>query len=97
MLIAILAPGQTIDREVRQKEDRMFLGPMQCGAELGGGRKCEEIAKVIDAEFVYRKELEEGRFEQVLDEVHYTMECPKCGRWNRVATAHSCCTTSTAL
>ena len=81
----------------------MFLEPMQCGAELqcgaklGDGRKCEEIAKVIDAEFVYRKEIEEGCFEQVLDEVHYTMECPKCGRWNRVETAHSCCTTSTAL
>ena len=81
----------------------MFLEPMQCGAELqcgaklGDGRKCEEIAKVIDAEFVYRKEFEGGRFEQILDEVHYTMECPKCGRWNRVATAHSCCTAFTAL
>jgi hypothetical protein len=52
---------------------------------------------VIDAGFVYRKEFEGGRFEQVLDEVHYTMECPKCGRWKRVATAHSCCKTSTAL
>ena len=69
----------------------MFLEPMQCGAELGDGRKCEEIAEVVDAEFVYRKEIEEGCFEQVLDEVHYTMECPKCGRWNQVATAHSCC------
>ena len=97
MLIAILVPGQTSDREVRQQEDRMFLEPMQCGAELGNGRKCEEIAKVVDAEFVYRKELEEGRFEQVLDQVRYTMECPKCGRWKRVATAHSCCTTSAAL
>ena len=81
----------------------MFLEPMQCGAELqcgaklGDGRKCEEIAEVVDAEFVYRKEFEGGRFEQILDEVHYTMECPKCGRWNRVETAHSCCTTSTAL
>ena len=75
----------------------MFLEPMQCGAELGDGRKCEEIAKVIDAERLYRQELEEGRFEQVLEEEHYTMECPKCGRWHRVATAHSCCTTSAAL
>jgi hypothetical protein len=25
------------------------------------------------------------------------MECPKCGRWNRVATAHSCCMASTDL
>ena len=97
MPIAILAPSQMNGGEGQRKEDRMFLEPMQCGAELGDGRKCEEIAKVIDAEFVYRKELEEGRFEQVLDEVHYTMECPKCGRWKRVATAHSCCTTSTAL
>ena len=74
-----------------------FQEIMQCGAELGDGRKCEEIAKVIDAEFIYQKEFDERGFEQVLDEVHYTMECPKCGRWNRVATAHSCSTTSTAL
>lgn len=75
----------------------MFLETIYCGAELGNGRKCEEIATVIDEERVYRKELEEGRFEQVLEEEHYTMECPKCGRWQRVATAHSCCTTSMVL
>ena len=75
----------------------MFLEPVQCGAQLGDGRKCEEIAKVIDAEFVYRKEFDDRRFEQVLDEVHYTMECPKCGRWNRVATAHSWKIVATAL
>jgi hypothetical protein len=97
MPIAIFASGQAIGGEVRRNEVRMFLEPIQCGAELGDGRKCEEIAKVIDAGFVYRKEFEGGRFEQVLDEVHYTMECPKCGRWKRVATAHSCCKTSTAL
>ena len=74
----------------------MFLDPIECGAELGNGRKCEEIANVIDAEFIYREEIEEGRFEQVLDELHYTMECPKCGRWKRVETAHSSCTIPTA-
>src|SRR5438128_300466 len=70
------------------KENRMFLEPIQCGGELGDGRKCEESAKVIGTEFVYREELEEGRFEQILDEIHYTMECPKCGQWKWTATVH---------
>jgi hypothetical protein len=74
----------------------MFLDPTQCGAELGNGTKCEEIANVIDAEFIYRDEIEEGRFEQVQHEIQYTMECPKCGRWKRVETAHTCCTVPTA-
>ena len=67
----------------------MFPEPIKCGAELGGGRKCDEIAKVVDIGFIYREEFEEGRFEQVLDEAHYTMECPKCGRWTRAETVHS--------
>jgi hypothetical protein len=67
----------------------MFLEPIECGAELGDGRKCKELAQVIDTEFIYRKEFEEGRFEQVLDEIRYTMECPKCGQWKWIATVHS--------
>jgi hypothetical protein len=43
---------------------------------------------VIDARYVYRDEFTEGRFEQILDEIHYTMECPRCGRWKRVETVH---------
>ena len=70
----------------------MFLDAIQCGAELGNGSKCEETANVVDLEFIYRKEIEEGRFQQVVDEIRYTMECPKCGRWTRVKTAHTCCT-----
>jgi len=62
----------------------MLLEPItKCGAELGAGRKCDENAKVIDTEFVYREEFEDGRFEQVVDEVYYTMKCPKCGTWTR--------------
>ena len=67
----------------------MVLEPITCGAELGDGRTCEEIAKVIGTEFIYREEFEEGKFAQVLDEIHCTMECPKCGRWTRSATVHS--------
>lgn len=74
----------------------MFLEPTKCGAEFGNGTKCREIANVIDAEFIYRGEFESGRFEQVLDEIHYTMECPKCGQWTRVATVHSNRTFATA-
>ncbi len=67
----------------------MFLEPIECGAELGAGRKCKELAHVIDTEFIYSEELDEGRFEQVLEEIRYTMECPKCGQWKWVATVHS--------
>ena len=75
----------------------MLLEPItRCGAELGGGRRCDENAKVIDTEFVYREEFEDGRFEQVVDEVYYTMECPKCGTWTRAEAMHSNCTFATA-
>jgi hypothetical protein len=71
------------------------LEPNQCGGELGGGRQCEGTADVIGTEFTYREEFEEGKFEQVLDNVHYTMECPKCGQWTWTAIAHSNRTYST--
>ena len=74
----------------------MFLESIKCGAVLGDGRKCQEIANVIDTEFIYREEFEEGKFEQILNEIHYTMECPKCGQWTRAATVHSNRTFATA-
>jgi hypothetical protein len=46
------------------------------------------LASVIDADYVYREEFSEGRFEQILDETHYTMACPTCGPWKRVETVH---------
>ncbi len=66
----------------------MFSKPFKCGAVLPNGRRCEELANVIIADYVYREEFSEGRFEQILDEIHYTMECPKCGPWKRVETVH---------
>jgi len=66
----------------------MFSKPFQCGAELPKGRRCDELAKVTDAQHIYREDSVQGRFEQILDEVHYTMECPKCGPWKRVETVH---------
>jgi hypothetical protein len=67
----------------------MFRELIKCGAELGGGRKCEEIANVIGTEFIYRDEFDAASFEQVLDRIHYTMECPKCGQWKWTATVYS--------
>ena len=69
----------------------MFIEPIgiKCGADLGGGRKCQEIAHVVDTEVIYRVDFEDGKFEQVVDEVYYTMECPLCGTWTRAATSHS--------
>ena len=68
----------------------MLIEPtIECGAQLGGGRTCKELAKVIDTEITYREEFKAGRFEQVVDEVYYTMECPKCGTWTRAAAMHS--------
>jgi len=66
----------------------MFSQPFQCGAELPKGRRCEEWAKLTDAQYVHHQDVVEGRFEQILDEVQYTMECPRCGPWHRVVTVH---------
>jgi hypothetical protein len=83
--------------EAKQKEYDMLLQPTtKCGANLGGGKKCEENAKVIDTAIVYRKEFDDQGFEQIVDEVCYTMECPKCGTWTRAATMHSTSTFATA-
>ena len=68
----------------------MISRPFKCGALLRNGRTCEELASVIDAEYIYREDFTEGHFEQILDEIHYTMECPKCGPWKRVETVHMC-------
>ena len=67
----------------------MFLQPIQCGAELGGGRQCREVAHVIDTKITYQEDFEEGKFEQLLDEVQNTMECQKCGKWTRITTVHA--------
>lgn len=66
----------------------MFSQPFKCGAVLPNGRRCEQLARVVGADYVYREEFTEGRFEQILDEIHYTMECPRCGPWKRVETVH---------
>ena len=66
----------------------MFSKPFKCGAELPKGRRCDEWATVTDAEHIHQEDLVEGRFEQIVDEVHYTMECPKCGPWQRIETVH---------
>jgi hypothetical protein len=67
----------------------MFSQKMfKCGAVLPDGCRCEEVASVIDADYVYREEFSEGRFEQILDEIRYTMVCPRCGPWTRVETVH---------
>ena len=66
----------------------MFSSPFPCGAVLPNGRRCDELAELIDAEYIYREEFIEGSFEQILDEVRYSMECPKCGPWQRVEVVH---------
>jgi hypothetical protein len=72
----------------KHKEEAMFLEPFTCGAELPDGRRCDEAARITDAEYIYREEFIEGRFQQILDEIHYTLECPKCGEWKRIETVH---------
>ena len=68
----------------------MFIEPtIKCGADWGGGETCQEFAHVIDTELIYREEFEDGRFQQVVDEVYVTIECPKCGTWTRAETVHS--------
>jgi hypothetical protein len=66
----------------------MFLGSFINGEELPERPLCDDAARIIDVEYTYRKEFIGGRFQKILDEVHYTMECPKCGKWKRVETVH---------
>ena len=66
----------------------MFSKAFPCGATLPQGRQCDQLASITDAEYIHREELIEGEFELMLDEVRYTMECPKCGPWKRVELVH---------
>jgi hypothetical protein len=66
----------------------MFSKPFPCGAALPKGRRCNALANVIDVEHTHRAELDDDRFELVVDEVEYTMECPRCGPWKRIETVH---------
>jgi hypothetical protein len=66
----------------------MFSKPFPCGAALPKGQHCDSLAKVIDLAHTHRTEFDDDRFELVVDEVEYTIECPKCGSWKRVQTVH---------
>lgn len=60
-----------------------------CHAELPDGSWCDGLATVTAARFVYKLELIDGHDEQVLSEVVYAIDCPKCGKRTLVDRADS--------
>ena len=66
----------------------MVSRSFQCGARLPDGSRCDATVSVKDAKHIYREDFADGGFEQILDEIHYAMECPRCGPWKRVETVH---------
>jgi len=66
----------------------MSSRPFQCGARLPDGRRCDALAAVIDTEHIYREDFVDDGFEQIVDEIRYTMECPRCGPWKRIESKH---------
>jgi hypothetical protein len=66
----------------------MMSRPFKCGARLPDGRKCDALAVVTDAEHIHHDDFAEGGFEQIVDEIRYTMECPRCGPWKRIESMH---------
>jgi hypothetical protein len=67
----------------------MSSRPFKCGARLPDGTKCDALAIITDAEHIYREDCACGGFEQIVDEIEYTMECPRCGPWKRIESMHS--------
>ena len=53
---------------------------MICHAERADGTYCDGVAAVTAARFVYKYELIDGQDEQILNEVDYAIDCPKCGK-----------------
>jgi hypothetical protein len=51
----------------------MLSRPFRCGARLPDGRRCDALATVTDSEHTYHEDADEGGFEQIVDEVEYTM------------------------
>ena len=60
-----------------------------CNAELDDGSQCDGVADVTAARFVYQREIIDGQEDQVLSEVVYAIDCPKCGKRTLVDRANS--------
>ena len=65
------------------------MGRILCSAELADGSKCDGLAGVTAARFVYRHEPGDGQDEQVLSEIVYAIDCPYCGKRTLVDRADS--------
>jgi hypothetical protein len=59
----------------------MTATPIKCGADLPGGGKCDQVATVTNARYIYDRKppVGEGSDELVLNEIHYSAICPHCG------------------
>jgi hypothetical protein len=59
----------------------MTATPIKCGADLPDGGKCDQVATVTNARYIYNRKTpaSDGRDELVLNEIHYSATCPNCG------------------
>jgi hypothetical protein len=56
-----------------------------CNAVLADGTKCQESANVHNISYIYEaNENASGVTDKALTEVHYDLQCPKCGRRTHV-------------
>lgn len=58
-----------------------------CQAEKDDGTRCDGLAEMTSARFIYKRKLIDGREEEVLSEIDYAIDCPKCGKRTIVDTA----------
>ena len=60
----------------------------KCGAELGDGKKCEEMALVLGVHYKYAmRPAVEVPAMHVMTEAHYYIRCPKCGERTQIEKA----------
>jgi hypothetical protein len=58
----------------------MASSSIQCGAELPGGRKCEEVVTVTNTRYLYNRNPIRGDTDDyILKQIFYEAVCPKCG------------------
>jgi hypothetical protein len=54
--------------------------PIKCGASLPGGGMCDRDVTVTNMRYIYdRLPVTDGKDDLVLNEIHYTAQCPDCG------------------
>jgi hypothetical protein len=56
-------------------------GPIKCGAELPDGARCDQLAVITNARYIYDRApaMASRSDDLILNEIHYSAVCPACG------------------